>query len=414
MSENKENKVNDTLVDNKEPTKVIENEKSTVVVDEKPISTQSAQVKTEEVVAAKTEEVVAAKVSDEKNHSSTSIRTSTDEVDKEAKLVTKTKLLESGVQYGHQIQWWNPKMKPFINFKKNGIHIINLHKTIASLQNAYSTVQKLTEANKTILFVGTTRQSKDAVKLNAERIGAFYVDNRWLGGLLTNFKTIRNSVNRLKHLEKLSKENFEGYTKKEGVLLKKELDKLNANLGGIKNMRKVPDAIFVSSTKADKIAILEAKKLHIPIIGIVDTNEDPTLIEFPIIANDDAIKSVSLIVTIMADAVASVQGKPLLAAFQGETVKILGIDENYVKPAYPKRRYNNNRGSSTGRYQNNNNKYQGYNNNRNSNYSNSGTRTSTTSTNAVNTKNEANTSTKDATTSTTPVVNVIKTTEQKV
>ncbi len=260
--------------------------------------------------------------------------------DNKERLVTKTKLLESGVQYGHQAQWWNPKMKPFISFTKNNVHIINLHKTIASLQNVYTTVQKLTEANKTILFVGTTKQSKDAVRENAERIGAFYVDNRWLGGLLTNFKTIKNSITRLKTLERQEKEGFEGYTKKEGVLLKKELDKLNANLGGIKNMRRAPDAIFVSSTKADKIAILEAKKLGIPVIGIVDTNEDPTLIEFPIFANDDAIKSVSLIVTIVADAIASKRGLPVIAAFKGDDAKVLGIDPNYVKPVNNKKRTN--------------------------------------------------------------------------
>ncbi len=283
--------------------------------------------------------------------------------DNKEKLVTKTKLLESGVQYGHQAQWWNPKMKPFISFTKNNVHIINLHKTIASLQNVYTTVQKLTEANKTILFVGTTKQSKDAVKENAERIGAFYVDNRWLGGLLTNFKTIKNSINKLKTLERQEKEGFEGYTKKEGVLLKKELDKLNANLGGIKNMRRAPDAIFVSSTKADKIAILEAKKLGIPVIGIVDTNEDPTLIEFPIFANDDAIKSVSLIVTIVADAIASKRGLPVLAAYKGDDTKILGIDPNYVKPAYKKRtnsyrpynNRNNDRRNSNRTFNNNNN-----------------------------------------------------------
>ncbi len=251
--------------------------------------------------------------------------------DNKERLVTKTKLLESGVQYGHQAQWWNPKMKPFISFTKNNVHIINLHKTIASLQNVYTTVQKLTEANKTILFVGTTKQSKDAVRENAERIGAFYVDNRWLGGLLTNFKTIKNSITRLKTLER---------QEKEGVILKKELDKLNANLGGIKNMRRAPDAIFVSSTKADKIAILEAKKLGIPVIGIVDTNEDPTLIEFPIFANDDAIKSVSLIVTIVADAVASKRGLPVIAAFKGDEAKVLGIDPNYVKPVNNKKRTN--------------------------------------------------------------------------
>lgn len=272
------------------------------------------------------------------------------------KLVTKSKLLESGVQYGHQVQWWNPKMKPFISFQKNGIHIINLHKTMASLQNAYSAVQKLTEANKIILFVGTTKQSKNSIKENAERISAFYVDNRWLGGLLTNFKTIKNSINRLKTLERLEKTDFEGYTKKEGVLLKKELIKLQANLGGIKNMRRTPDAIYVSSTKAEKIAILEAKKLGIPVIGIVDTNEDPTSVEFPIFANDDAIKSTSLITTIIIDAIASKKGLPIKAAFKGDEAEIVGIDPNYIKPIrkpFNNGRYNN---FSNNKFDNSNNK----------------------------------------------------------
>ncbi len=268
-------------------------------------------------------------------------------------LVTKTKLLESGVQYGHQVQWWNPKMKPFINYTKNGIHIINLHKSIASIQNAYTTVQKLAEANKTILFVGTTRQSKKSIKENAERINAFYINNRWLGGLLTNFKTIKNSIMRLKALDQLQEKSFEGYTKKEGILLKKELEKLNSNLGGIKNIRKTPDAIFVSSTKADKIAILEAKKLGIPVIGIVDTNEDPTLIEVPIFANDDAIKSVSLIVTLMVDAIADQKGLPVLAAFKDADAKILGLDLDYVKP-----KWKSNRGPGGYNNRNSNSKYQ--------------------------------------------------------
>ena len=254
-------------------------------------------------------------------------------------LVQKSKLLECGVQYGHQVQWWNPKMKPFINFTKNGIHIINLHKTIAGLQNAFTSINKLTENGKKILLVGTTKQSKESVKLNAERVGAFYIDNRWLGGLLTNFKTIKNSIERLKHLERLSKKNFEGYTKKEGLMLQRELDKLNRNLGGIKTMRRLPDAIFVSSVKADNIAILEAKKLGIPVFGIVDTNVDPNLVEFPIPSNDDAIKGVSLILTIITDAIAKALDKPMIAAYKSsEEVKILGIDENYVRP---ERRYNN-------------------------------------------------------------------------
>ncbi len=298
----------------------------------------------EEVSKEKTTEASTASVAKEQKTSSSSVTSkpkTADEKDKneEPLLVQKSKLLECGVQYGHQVQWWNPKMKPFINFTKNGIHIINLHKTIAGLQNAFTSINKLTENGKKILLVGTTKQSKESVKLNAERVGAFYIDNRWLGGLLTNFKTIKNSIERLKHLERLSKKNFEGYTKKEGLLLQRELDKLNRNLGGIKTMRRLPDAIFVSSVKADNIAILEAKKLGIPVFGIVDTNVDPNLVEFPIPSNDDAIKGVSLILTIITDAIAKALDKPMLAAYKpNEEVKILGIDENYVRP---ERRYNN-------------------------------------------------------------------------
>ncbi len=242
-------------------------------------------------------------------------------------LVSKTKLLEYGVQFGHTTRRWNPAMKPFIHTSKKGIHIINLHKTLATLQNAYIAVEAITEKGGSVLFVGTTKQSKKTIKENSIRAGLFYVDHRWLGGTLTNWKTIQNSIKRLRELERLEKREFLGYTKKEGIYLKKELDKLEKNLGGIKYMRRLPTAIFVTSIDEEDIAVKEAKKLGIPVFGIVDTNVNPRTIEFPIVANDDANKSVSLITTLMADAVVSAKGgQRLVAGVDEEDVKVLGVE----------------------------------------------------------------------------------------
>ncbi len=256
-------------------------------------------------------------------------------------IISRDKLLEAGVHYGHQTKSWNPAMKPFIAMSKKGIHLINLDKTAQSLENAYNVAKRITERRGTFLFVGTTRQSGLTVKENAERVGAFYIDHRWLGGLLTNFRTIQNSVNKLRRLERLEKTNFEGYTKKEAILMKKELDKLQKALGGIKHMRRTPQAIFVTSIRNEDIAIKEAKKMGIPVFGIADTNVEPFSVNFPIFANDDANKSVSLITTIIADAIAAAKKEKQLAAYvEDEKIQVLGINPEQDRPRNP--RYNRN------------------------------------------------------------------------
>ncbi len=258
-------------------------------------------------------------------------------------IISKDKLLESGIQYGHQTRSWNPAMKPFIQKANRGIHLINLDKSAQSLETAYKLAKKISERGGTFLFVGTTKQSSRTVKENAERVGAFYIDYRWLGGLITNFRTIQNSVNKLRRLERLEKGNFEGYTKKEAILMKKELDKLQKALGGIKHMRRIPQAIFVASIRNEEIAIKEAKKMGIPVFGIADTNVNPAVVNVPIYGNDDANKSLSLITTIIADAIAAGKGEKQLAAYVAdEKVEVLGIIPESEKPARTPR-FNKNR-----------------------------------------------------------------------
>ncbi len=241
-------------------------------------------------------------------------------------IISKDKLLESGIQYGHQTRSWNPAMKPFIQKASRGIHLINLDKSAQSLETAYNLVKRISERGGTFLFVGTTKQSSRTVKANAERVGAFYIDYRWLGGLITNFRTIQNSVNKLRRLERLEKGNFEGYTKKEAILMKKELDKLQKALGGIKHMRRIPQAIFVTSIRNEEIAIKEAKKMGIPVFGVADTNVNPADVNVAIYGNDDANKSVSLITTVVADAVAAGRNEKQLAAYvEDAKVEVLGI-----------------------------------------------------------------------------------------
>lgn len=257
-------------------------------------------------------------------------------------IISKDKLLESGVHYGHQTRSWNPAMKPFIAKSMKGIHLINLDRTAQSLENAYNVAKRISEKRGTFLFVGTTKQSGLTVRENAERVGAFYIDYRWLGGLITNFRTIQNSVNKLKRLERLAKENFEGYTKKEAILMRKELDKLQKSLGGIKHLRRTPNAIFVTSIRNEEIAIKEAKKMGIPVFGIADTNVNPADVNFPIFANDDANKSVALITTVIADAVAAGKGEKQIAAFAAdEAVEVLGINPEQERPQRFQKRNNN-------------------------------------------------------------------------
>ena len=243
-------------------------------------------------------------------------------------IISKDKLLESGLQYGHKTESWNPAMKPFIATVRRSIHMVNLDKTSMSLDNAYNVVKKISEKRGTFLFVGTTKQSSKTVRENAERVGAFYIDHRWLGGLLTNFRTIQNSVNKLRNLERLEKTNFEGYTKKEAVLMKKKLIKLERTLGGIKHMRRVPQAIFVTSIRNEDIAIKEARKMKIPVFGIADTNVNPYAVNFPIFGNDDANKATSLVTTIIADAIAAAKNEEQYVAYvEDDKIRIIGLED---------------------------------------------------------------------------------------
>lgn len=212
-------------------------------------------------------------------------------------------LLEAGVHFGHQTRKWNPKMKPYIFGARNGIYIIDLQNTAKLLKEAYNFVVRAVSEGGTILFVGTKKQAQDSIVEEAERCGMYYVNNRWLGGTLTNFQTIKKRINRLKELEEMKRDgSFSRYTKKEIMRMEKELAKLETNLGGIKNMDESPSALFVVDTRKEAIALREGQKLGIPIIAIVDTNGDPEDIDYLIPGNDDAIRSIRLLTSIIADA----------------------------------------------------------------------------------------------------------------
>ncbi len=216
-------------------------------------------------------------------------------------------LLEAGVHFGHQTRRWNPKMKPYIFTERNGIYIIDLQKTVKKVEEAYNFVRDIAQDGGKVLFVGTKKQAQDSVKDEAIRAGQYYINQRWLGGTLTNFETIQKRINRLKSLEKMQEDGtFEVLPKKEVMLLKKEMDRLERFLGGIKDMNGVPDAMFVIDPRKERIAIAEARKLNIPIVAIVDTNCDPDEIDYIIPGNDDAIRAVKLLTAKMADAVIEV------------------------------------------------------------------------------------------------------------
>lgn len=218
--------------------------------------------------------------------------------------ISMKQLLEAGVHFGHQTRRWNPKMKKYIFTERNGIYIIDLQKTVKKVDEAYNYVRELAANGGTLLFVGTKKQAQDSVRDEAIRSGMYYVNQRWLGGTLTNFQTIRKRIERLKSIEKMEEDGtFEVLPKKEVVYLLKEKDRLVKFLGGIKDMKKVPDALFVIDPRKERIAIAEAHKLNIPIIGIVDTNCDPDEIDYVIPANDDAIRAVKLLTGKMADAI---------------------------------------------------------------------------------------------------------------
>ena len=230
-------------------------------------------------------------------------------------VVAMKQLLEAGVHFGHQTRRWDPRMAEYIFQARNGIHIIDLQKTSKKIDEAYAFIKEQAEEGKTILFVGTKKQAQECVKEAAEKSGMFYVNERWLGGTLTNFKTIRKRIERLAELEKMQEDGtFEVLPKKEVILLKKEMDKLQKNLGGIKEMTQIPDVIFVVDPKKEHIAVQEARKLNIPLVGLVDTNCDPNDVDYVIPGNDDAIRAVKLITDVLANAV--IEGK------QGESLEI--------------------------------------------------------------------------------------------
>ena len=229
-------------------------------------------------------------------------------------VVAMKQLLEAGVHFGHQTKRWDPKMAEYIYQARNGIHIIDLQKTSKKIDEAYKFMKDIAEEGKTILFVGTKKQAQECVKDAAIKSNMFYVDQRWLGGMLTNFKTIKTRIARLNKLEEMENDGtFEVLPKKEVAALKNEKEKLEKNLGGIRDMKEMPGAMFVVDPKNERIAVLEAKKLNIPIIGLVDTNCNPEDVDYPIPGNDDAIRAVKLITDVMANAI--IEGK------QGEALE---------------------------------------------------------------------------------------------
>lgn len=224
-------------------------------------------------------------------------------------------LLEAGVHFGHQTRRWNPKMKKFIFTERNGIYIIDLQKTVKKIDEAYEVVRQVAADGGNILFVGTKKQAQDAIEFEAKRADQYYVSQRWLGGMLTNYETIKKSINRLEEIERMSEDGtFDLLPKKEVIGLERELEKLNKYLGGIKDMPGIPDLMFVVDPKNEYIAVREARRLGIPIVGIVDTNTDPDDVDYPIPGNDDAIRAVKLITAAMADAI--IEGR------QGESLSV--------------------------------------------------------------------------------------------
>ena len=234
-------------------------------------------------------------------------------------VITIKQLLEAGVHFGHHTRRWNPKMQEYIYTERNGIHIIDLQKTVKKFEEAYMYVRELSADNKNILFVGTKKQAADAIKEEAERCGMYYVNVRWPGGMMTNFKTIKKSINRLNTLTKMAEDGtFDMLPKKEAAARQKEMADLERNYGGIKNMNDLPAAIFVVDTKKEANAVKEAKKLGIPVIAIVDTNCDPDDADYIIPGNDDAIRAIKLISSVLADAEATAEAEKTAAEAEAE------------------------------------------------------------------------------------------------
>ena len=246
--------------------------------------------------------------------------------DENAPIITMRKLLEAGVHFGHHTRKWNPKMGKFIYGARNGIYLIDLAKSAQKIEEAYLALKKIVDENGKVLFVGIKPQVKEVIEEQALRSGSFYITNRWLGGTLTNFKTIQRRIARLRELEdKEADGSFDRLPKKEVALLRKEKEKLAKNLGGIKEMRKLPNAVVVVDPQLEHTAVEEAHKLHIPVFGIADTNADPDVLDFPIPANDDALRSVKLIMTVLADAVVESKGGITEVAYtkdEGEEVSM--------------------------------------------------------------------------------------------
>lgn len=241
-------------------------------------------------------------------------------------VITMKELLEAGVHFGHQVKRWNPKMKRYIFGERNGIHIIDLQKTLKGVVDAYNFIRDVASTGAPVLFVGTKKQAQDAIAEEAKRAGAFYVNNRWLGGMLTNFSTVRKSIEKLKKIETMKEDGtYNVLTKKEVAHLEKERMKLEKNLIGIKEMATLPGAIFIIDPKKERIAVAEAKRLSVPIVAVVDTNCDPDEVDYVIPGNDDAIRAVKLLASKMADAV--LEGKGALAKSMEEEMEKVAIEE---------------------------------------------------------------------------------------
>lgn len=245
-------------------------------------------------------------------------------------IATMKELLEAGVHFGHQVKRWNPKMKKYIFGERNGIHIIDLQKTMAGLENAYNFVRETALKGETILFVGTKKQAQDAVFEEAQRAGAFHVNQRWLGGMLTNFSTVKKSIERLKKIEAMKTDGtYELLPKKEVISLEKERIKLDRNLSGIKDMQGLPGVVFIVDPQKERIAVAEARKLSIPLVAVVDTNCDPDEIDHVIPGNDDALRAIKLIASKMANAI--IEGRESLSKAVAEEAEKAKIDEKIVQ-----------------------------------------------------------------------------------
>ena len=237
-------------------------------------------------------------------------------------VVSMSYLLEAGVHFGHQKRRWNPKMKEYIYTSRDDIYIIDLQKTVKQIEEAYAELKKIAENGGTFLYVGTKKQAMEAMEENAKRTNMFFVNERWLGGTLTNFRTIRNRIKRLDEIEKMEEDGiFEALPKKEVIKIRKEYDKLNRNLRGIRNMKKVPNALIIVDPRAEETAIKEARKLKIPVFGIVDTNCDPDMVDYVIPANDDAVRAVKLVIGALTNAIAEVNGNEIMDCISPEDAK---------------------------------------------------------------------------------------------